>query len=265
MDGTLPPQPYLRLPVSLPPRRPRYASHFGVGWALFRDSFDSPSSRVHHALKICLMSDPNIMVDLGESTIWTSAVLLGSGARYHIQHNKGLMCSLYLDLDCEAAAGLAKLYGNFRAISLTGAVERAARKCVRRIIDNSANAERTFEEFSMFLGGQKTARVCDPKVMVALAELVDCYRNRYPLAGLAQTAGLSPGRFATLFKASTGFPVRTYVRWLRTQTAVRALAMGADQASAAKAAGYSSPLLFARSFRLLFGVSPSVFAATLRN
>lgn len=218
---------------------------------------------MHHALRICLSSDRNIMVDLGESTIWTSAVLFGSGVRYNMEH-KGLMCSLYIDPDCEAATGLVKLYGNFGLISLAGAIERAVRKCAQRVIADGSHAQTAFDEFSMVLGAPTTGRPCDPRVRVSLATLIDCLRDRWPLAGLAEAAGLSPHHFATLFKESTGLPVRTYVRWLRIQSVLRALAIGADQTSAAKAAGYSSALVFTNKFRHMFGVSPSVFAATMR-
>lgn len=240
-------------------------SDLGLGWGLHCGPLNDKASYVHHALKICMARDSNIMVDLGESTIWATAVLVRSGIRHFLRNNEGTTCSLYIDPDCEAAAGMAKLAGPTGAISLSEPIERAARKCVRLIIASGAGAQTAFDEFSTLLGSPKTGRVCDPRVSVALAALVECHRNHWPLAGLAQSAGLSPQRFATIFRESTGLPVRTYVRWLRIQTALRAIATGTDPISATKMAGYSTEKQFAAYFRHMFGVSPSVFATTLRN
>ena len=240
-------------------------SDLGLGWGLHCGDLNDKASYVHHALKICIAHDSNFMVDLGESTIWTSAVLVRSGIRHALRNDEGMTCSLYIDPDCEAAAGLVKLSGSTGVISLSGPVERAARKCVRLIVASGVGAQTAFEEFSTVLGSPRTGRICDPRVSVALAALIDGHHNRRPLAGLAQTAGLSPQRFATVFRESTGLPVRTYVRWLRIQTAIGAIARGSDLTSATKMAGYSSEKQFANYFRHFFGVSPSAFATTLRN
>ena len=240
-------------------------SDLGLGWGLHCAHLNDKASYVHHALKICIARDSNIMVDLGESTIWTTAVLVRSGVRHALRNNEGMTCSLFIDPDCEAAAGLAKLAGTTGVISLSEPVERAARKCVRVMIASGVDAQRAFEEFSTLLGRPKTGRICDPRVSVALATLIDGHHNRWPLAGLAQTAGLSPQRFAAVFRESTGLPVRTYVRWLRIQTAVGAIARGSDLTSATKTAGYSSEKQFVNYFRHFFGVLPSAFAMSLRK
>ena len=205
------------------------------------------------------------MVNLGASTIWTPAVLVRSGIRHALRNDEGITCTLYIDPDCEAAVGLAKLAGPAGVISLSGSVERAARKCVRLIIASGVGAQTAFEEFSTLLGSPKTGRICDPRVSIALAALIDGHHNRWPLAGLARNAGLSPQRFAAVFRESTGLPVRTYVRWLRIQTAIGAIARGSDLTSATKAAGYSSEKQFVNYFRHFFGVLPSTFAVPLRK
>ena len=246
-------------------KRQKSVSQVGTGWALHHGRLDDRASQSHHALKICLASDRNIMIHFDESTVWTSAVLVGSGVRHVMRNDKELTCSLYFDPDWDFATTLVNLCGDRGIVSLSGAVERAARKCTRHIVGSGAGPQQAFDEFSTCLGSPKTGRASDPRIIAALAELVDCHPEQWPRAGLARTAGLSPERFAALFKESTGLPVRAYVRWLRIQTALRALAAGEDRVSAAKAAGYSSSTLFMNRFRHMFGASPLLFAATLRT
>lgn len=240
-------------------------SYLGLGWALRYDWLGEVRPHAHHTLKICLARKSQIMVNLGESTFWASTVLIQSGIRHTVRNDNERAFSLYIDPDCEAADGLAKLSDTVGSVSLVGPVERGVRKLVQRIISHDGNGQQAFEEFSVLLGSPKTGRVCDPRVTVALAALSDNFRTPWPLAGLAQSVGLSLTRFATVFKESTGLPLRTYVRWSRIQATVHALSIGADPTSAAKAAGYSSAKQCTNHFRHMFGVSQLAFMATKRK
>ena len=246
-------------------RKSKGVPYLGLGWALRHDCLGEVTPHAHHAVKICLARKSNIMVDLGESTFWASTVLIRSGMRHAVRNEDERIYSFYIDPDCEAAEGLTKLVATVGSVSLSGSIEHGVRKCVRRIIASSLHAQQAFEEFSMLLGSPKTGRVCDPRVATALAELSDSHRNPWPLADLAQSVGLSQTRFATIFKESTGLPVRTHVRWLRIQTTVRALSIGADPTTAARAAGYSSATQCRNHFRHMFGVSQLAFMAAKRK
>jgi AraC-like DNA-binding protein len=77
------------------------------------------------------------------------------------------------------------------------------------------------------------------------------------LATLAAIAGLSPGRFMHAFTAAVGIPLRPYLRWLRLERAGAALAAGAPLGEAAYAAGFADAAHMSRTFKRMFGVSPS--------
>jgi AraC-like DNA-binding protein len=77
------------------------------------------------------------------------------------------------------------------------------------------------------------------------------------LAALAARAGLSRGRFMHAFTATTGVPLRPYLRWLKLQRAGGAIAGGATLGDAAHAAGFADAAHMTRTFRRMFGVVPS--------
>jgi AraC-like DNA-binding protein len=98
----------------------------------------------------------------------------------------------------------------------------------------------------------------DERVRRSIAGLPKPLPVRVPLAHLARSAGLSPSRYAHVFSAQTGMPVRPYLRWLRLQHALIEVARGASLTNAAHAAGFSDSAHLSRTFRKTFGVKPNV-------
>lgn len=77
------------------------------------------------------------------------------------------------------------------------------------------------------------------------------------LATLAKLAGLSESRFMHAFTEDVGIPLRPYVRWLKLERAALAIASGAELSEAAHAAGFADAAHMTRSFREMYGVTPS--------
>ena len=84
--------------------------------------------------------------------------------------------------------------------------------------------------------------------------------ERLDRARLAAVAGFSVPHFHRLFYVHVGENIGRYVRRVRLKRAGRKLRMGAvDIAEVAQAAGYDSHAAFAKAFKQLYGLSPSVF------
>lgn len=77
------------------------------------------------------------------------------------------------------------------------------------------------------------------------------------LEALAGIAGLSPGRFMHVFTHDVGVPLRPYLAWLRLERAASAIARGAALSQAAHVAGFADAAHMTRSFRRMYGVTPS--------
>ena len=77
------------------------------------------------------------------------------------------------------------------------------------------------------------------------------------LVALARAVGLSPSRLMHSFTTSIGIPLRPYLAWLKFQRAAGAIVTGTPLGRAAHAAGFADAAHMARTFRRMFGVSPS--------
>lgn len=76
-------------------------------------------------------------------------------------------------------------------------------------------------------------------------------------AQLAQLVHLSASRFTHLFRAETGLTLSRYLLWTRLLGAIDAIAAGLNMTQAAHAAGFADSPHMSRSFRQVFGITPS--------
>lgn len=77
------------------------------------------------------------------------------------------------------------------------------------------------------------------------------------LADVAARIGISPTRLTHLFTREVGVPFRRFILWSRIKRAVVAVQRGADLTGAALEAGFSDAAHLSRTFREMFGLSPS--------
>jgi AraC-like DNA-binding protein len=77
------------------------------------------------------------------------------------------------------------------------------------------------------------------------------------LGDAATTVGVSPTRLTHLFTKEVGIPFRRFVLWTRIKRAVTAFQAGDDLTRAAVTAGFTDSAHFSRTFRSMFGLSPS--------
>lgn len=74
---------------------------------------------------------------------------------------------------------------------------------------------------------------------------------------LAEAVFLSPSRLMHLFREQIGLPIRRYGLWQRMLLALRYMAGGTPLTQAAHAAGFADAAHLTRTFRAMFGVTPS--------
>ncbi len=83
------------------------------------------------------------------------------------------------------------------------------------------------------------------------------------LAAAAQRIGLSPSRFSHLFSAEMGIAYRAFVKWRKLLATLDSVSRGADLTQAAHAGGFADSAHFSRTFKDIFGLTPS--AALIRT
>ena len=74
---------------------------------------------------------------------------------------------------------------------------------------------------------------------------------------LAATVFLSPSRLMHLFSDQIGIPVRKYILWQRLRHALLQLAEGVSITEAAHSAGFTDSPHMNRTFKAMFGITPS--------
>jgi AraC-like DNA-binding protein len=78
------------------------------------------------------------------------------------------------------------------------------------------------------------------------------------LADAAARASVSPTRLTHRFSEEVGIPFRRFVLWARLKRAVEETRRGASLTEAAVEAGFSDAAHLSRTFRAMFGLSPSM-------
>jgi AraC-like DNA-binding protein len=78
------------------------------------------------------------------------------------------------------------------------------------------------------------------------------------LTDAAARLGVSPTRLTHVFTREVGIPFRRFVLWTRIKNAASLSRAGASLTTAAVAAGFSDAAHFSRTFREMFGLSPSL-------
>jgi AraC-like DNA-binding protein len=97
----------------------------------------------------------------------------------------------------------------------------------------------------------------DPIVSKACEHIRHCLNRPIRLAELASAVHLSPSRLAHRFREATGVPVRRFVLWRRLRAAAETAMRGSTLTEAAHAAGFADSAHLSRTFRSMFGITPS--------
>lgn len=137
-----------------------------------------------------------------------------------------------------------------------GGARRAelARNAVERILLLALNAQPA--------GGR---RDLDPRIQEAVEGIAQDPAAARTVTGLAAAAGLSPSRFAHLFRAATGQPVMDFVIRLRLEEAAKLLNYSpASVGDIAARTGFNSPIHFSTMFRRRFGRGPAAWRRLAR-
>lgn len=105
----------------------------------------------------------------------------------------------------------------------------------------------------------------DERLERVLSHIAEHLDQPYELKQLAEAACLSESRLQHLFKEEMGIAISQYVLWERIKEAVRFTAGGNDLTSSALASGFSDSAHMSRTFKRMFGFSPSSILKNSRS
>lgn len=106
---------------------------------------------------------------------------------------------------------------------------------------------------------QRDATPFDARSLAAIDFINQHISKTIKVIDIAKHVGLSESRLRHLFTAQIGIPLTAYILWVRIKVALREmLKPGATLSDAAHQAGFTDHAHFTRTFRRMFGVSPSL-------
>jgi AraC-like DNA-binding protein len=215
----------------------------------------------HHAMHFMLSVDGELRVRSGRQAPWRRAhgVLTPPDVPHAIDARGTEVVIVFLDAESEAGETLRALVGaSPRALS-SAERDLLVPGATPRELMGAEGAAWTSRAIAI-LGGEPLAarRAVDPRVRRLLRLLRTMpVRANTSLDALARAVSLSPGRLMHVFTASTGIPLRPYLAWLRLQRAAAGISAGLPLGESAHAAGFADSAHMSRTFRRMFGVSPS--------
>lgn len=121
-----------------------------------------------------------------------------------------------------------------------------------------AEAVRWCDGAFRFLGIERSSTPLSSVSRRAVAHIERAIEGTPQLADAAREVGVSPTRLTHVFSKEVDIPFRRFVLWTRIKRAVAATRAGDDLTRAAAAAGFSDSAHLSRTFRAMFGLSPSL-------
>lgn len=105
---------------------------------------------------------------------------------------------------------------------------------------------------------RKPENLLDSRIIKCLTSIEERLNNGpLSLDSFAKDVHLSTSRLYHLFKHETGISIRRYILWSRLKKAIVGLKEGESITNASYMGGFSDVAHFSRTFKKMFGVSPS--------
>lgn len=189
------------------------------------------------------------------------AALIGANVQHSFGNSTGRLVNLYLDSESRVARELAEKMNAPNYLEIESEVIQEFLPALQNGWESALPCRDAFALTENLLQTLFQARRAesdfDPRIARALEILKNAPDNLISAETVAAEINLSPSRFAHLFRAEVGLPVRRYLLWMRLRNAVRMLGAGESLTNIAHAAGFADSAHLTRTFRQMFGLAPS--------
>lgn len=192
-----------------------------------------------------------VSVESGGRRITGDVLLVQAGVAHAVRCAEGGARVLFLD-------GLAWSAGNGLAERLDGPLARAAIGALARSQDSQAELRARIAH-----GAPAWSGISSKAMATVLRDLAADPMERMTQTDLAGRLGLERTQALRAFKKYTGQTFRGFKRWTGLQVAARKMVLGESVGTAALDAGFADTAHLSRTFRQLFGLTPSEAVAGL--
>lgn len=216
----------------------------------------------HYPLEIYIGLDDDFRIDFGDGWQEYRAVLIDSNQPHRLLSGQGCLALFLLNPNFYDLNGSKKeIFNNNKyLIPKDEIIDRLLEKIngLRYKYNTYDDAKILIDELVFLLFKlTSSTKVMDPRIKKLLSLLENVSENNLSAKQLAHSIHLSESRFAHLFKAEIGIPIRRYLLWLRLRKAIRIIFNGESLTTAAHHSGFSDSAHFSRTYKQMFGLCPS--------
>lgn len=226
------------------------------GLVLYLGSGGSADRHVHHAVQFVWADHGKAVVTLADGRMEVGATLVPARVAHALQAN-GHQLALML-VDAHGARGTEL---DRRAHELLGEdlSTRLSHVPFPPLDLSLAAAESWCRDVLLALGVESTDIEAPSRTTRRAIAYIEQALDGVPrIADAAAFASTSSSRLSHRFSDEVGLPFRRFILWTRIKRAVEVARRGGDLTEAALAAGFSDAAHLSRTFRAMFGLSPSL-------
>jgi AraC-like DNA-binding protein len=232
---------------------------FGPWWLLYSGPIGPTDVHAHHAFQLVVHDGRACLADDRQQNLLGPVVVVEPDQPHAFVDERDHVLIAFVDPESTAGESL-------KARRAVPGQSRDLRTLSRMLAslrpENWSRAEETVHRILSSVCDSPIARPMSwwrhPAVDAALLRLPSLVEaGTLDVATLADEVGLSVSRLTHIFTDEIGVPLRSYARWMRLVNAVEFLANGQSVTAAAHAAGFADAAHFTRTFRSMFGLSPS--------
>lgn len=230
-----------------------------AGLILYVGPGAAADEHAHNAVQLVWCLDGTFTVTIDGKRREQSAVLIPAHATHELDASGRLIALLLVESHGARGVALAATAQAYAGREIGGELEGSAfPREDQQAHDVAAWCDTVLEAI-----GVTARRGAISSVARRVIEFIEQHLDGVPrVSDVAVKLGLSATRITHLFSSEVGMPFRRFVLWTRIKRAAAEHRSGGDLTTAAIAAGFSDAAHFSRTFRSMFGLSPSLVLAT---
>lgn len=228
---------------------------------LIGDSLEDDEHR-HHALQITINLEPNeFTLRQGNHNILTQGIIICPNAPHHVASSDSWRAVLLLDAQTKYSYQIKQRFlSEVSARSLSAEDLNFCRELLQDFSVRAQSIETADSAISAIidrLAGPVEYAETHPRIEKALEFIHHAGGKELTLNQLAAQVFLSESRLSHLFKAEIGIPIQRYLLWYKVMQTAFNIGRGMSLTDAAEEAGFADSAHFSRTFRAMFGITPS--------
>lgn len=233
---------------------------------LIGDSLEDDEHR-HHALQITINLEPHeFTLRHGDSELVTQGIIIFPNAPHHVVSSDSWRAVLLLDPQTQYSQQIRQRFMGTANVCSLGSDDlnlcRSYLQDFRAQAQTIETADTAISAIIDHLAGPTHSpsapnREAHPRIAKALSYIHHAQGKALTLHQLAAQVFLSESRLSHLFKAEVGIPIQRYLLWYKVMQTAFNIGRGMSLTDAAEEAGFADSAHFSRTFRAMFGITPS--------